>query len=536
MDDEGLPSFPSGFSFQWVQVDGTTETEVGTDSATYTPVGADIGKKIKVKVTFTDNDGNAEGPLESDATASVTAAPAAPCPSDADWCTTLTVGVVGPSMGNTFLGLIGTVGSLDDNTFELGSTTYTISSLYFKDSAGTSNDIFHVALVTVIPEGTIVSLNGTQFTATSQSGDGFGRYTSNHPTGFDWGDGQKVTVGIKFPAASDNATGKPGIIGVPQVGETLTATIGTIDDDYGVPAFPSAFDFQWVRVNGSTETNIGSDSPTYNPVAGDVGKKIKVKVSFTDDRGGEETLESDETAKVAAAQPACPSDSNWCATLTIGVIGPSMGITFVGLIGAVGSLDDDTFELGSTTYTISSLYFKDSAGTSNDIFHMALDAVMPASAILSVDGTQFTATAQSSDGFGRYTWDHPAGLAWIDGQKVTVGVKFPAVSGNATGKPGIIGVPQVGETLTATIGMIDDDYGVPAFPSGFEFQWVRVDGSTETNIGSDSPTYNPVAGDVGKKIKVKVSFTDDTGGEETLESEETANTAAALGACPSDSV
>ena len=46
-------------------VDGMTETDIGTDSSTYTLVPADGDKQVKVKVSFTDDENNSEGPLTS---------------------------------------------------------------------------------------------------------------------------------------------------------------------------------------------------------------------------------------------------------------------------------------------------------------------------------------------------------------------------------------------------------------------------------------------------------------------------------------
>ena len=62
-DAEDLPStvFPAGYTFQWVRVDSSNnETDVGMDSSTYSPTSSDVGSTIKVKVSFTDNAGNAE--------------------------------------------------------------------------------------------------------------------------------------------------------------------------------------------------------------------------------------------------------------------------------------------------------------------------------------------------------------------------------------------------------------------------------------------------------------------------------------------
>ena len=100
-------------------------------------------------------------------------------------------------------------------------------------------------------------------------------------------------------AANTPATGEPEITGSPQVGLVLTATAGDIADADG-PANPT-LGWQWIRVDGSTETNIsGATSATYTAQATDAGKTLKVKASFTDDRGNAEMRTSAATAAVAA--------------------------------------------------------------------------------------------------------------------------------------------------------------------------------------------------------------------------------------------
>ena len=99
------------------------------------------------------------------------------------------------------------------------------------------------------------------------------------------------------------ATGLPIISGTAQVGETLTASVADIADTDGLSAaFPDDYGFQWVRVDGSdNETNVGTNS-TYTLVAADVGNRIEVQVSFTDDAGNPEgPLTSDATVAVQAA-------------------------------------------------------------------------------------------------------------------------------------------------------------------------------------------------------------------------------------------
>ena len=85
-----------------------------------------------------------------------------------------------------------------------------------------------------------------------------------------------------------------------------------------------------------------------------------------------------------------------------------------------------------------------------------------------------------------------------------------AVNNLATGVPAITGTPRVGEVLTADTSGIADEDGLGTFA----YQWVRFDGPTQTNVGTDSSTYTTTNDDAGKKIKVRVSFTDVEGNAE----------------------
>ena len=93
------------------------------------------------------------------------------------------------------------------------------------------------------------------------------------------------------------ATGLPAIDGTEQVGETLTADTSGIDDDDGLDS--AAFSYQWLR--GDAEIP-GATGETYTLVEADEGMTIKVKVSFTDEAGNAESLTSDPTGEVAAAE------------------------------------------------------------------------------------------------------------------------------------------------------------------------------------------------------------------------------------------
>ena len=228
-------------------------------------------------------------------------------------------------------------------------------------------------------------------------------------------------------AIKPNATGQPGITGFPQAGESLTATAGDINDVDGLPAFPSGFSFQWVRVDGTTETDIpGATSSTYDPVAADVGKHVKVKVSFTDNAGvAEGPLESDPTDDaVLAARTPCPSRSDWCTEMTVRQgSGSLVPLGFSG--GSYGSIDDDTFDDGTLSYEVNEIWLLVDPLSGTNTVAVTLDAFLPRGSVFHIGGKKFTADASSEQGVtGQYRWPVPPGLSWVEGQKVTVSLRF----------------------------------------------------------------------------------------------------------------
>ena len=221
------------------------------------------------------------------------------------------------------------------------------------------------------------------------------------------GDGRKLSNRLELTVSGptsqqssqqsqDNsaATGAPTISGTLQVRETLTAsTLGIADTD-GLANV--SYSYQWIRNDGSSNTDIqDATGSNYTLVDADSGKTIKVKVSFTDDAGNDETLTSDATGAVVAAP-----------------------------------------------------------------------------------------------------------------------------NRDATGTPTINGTVQVGETLTADTSGIADEDGLDE--ATFSYHWIANDGTSDADIsGASGPTYALTASDEGKAIKVRVSFTDDAGNEESLTSEAT---------------
>ena len=99
-----------------------------------------------------------------------------------------------------------------------------------------------------------------------------------------------VTVTVQENSA---ATGAPSITGTAQVGQTLTASTSGISDSDGLTNV--AYSYQWL----ADDTDIdGATSSTYTVQSSDNGKVIKVRVTFDDDAGNDESLTSAGTSAV----------------------------------------------------------------------------------------------------------------------------------------------------------------------------------------------------------------------------------------------
>ena len=122
--------------------------------------------------------------------------------------------------------------------------------------------------------------------------------------GIQTGLGEHLTLGEDWDTDNPGHPARPPSAAAAQVGETLTADTSGITDADGLSN--ATFIYQWL---GSRDTEVqGAASATYTLVAEDEGKTIKVRVTFTDDAGNNETLTSAPTAVVAAAPPPPPDN------------------------------------------------------------------------------------------------------------------------------------------------------------------------------------------------------------------------------------
>ena len=296
--------------------------------------------------------------------------------------------------------------------------------------------------------------------------------------------------------ANTSATGKPTISGTVQVEETLTAYTSGIADADGLNNV--SYSYQWVRNDGSSDTHItGATDSSYTLVDADKGKTIKVRVSFTDDVGNDETLTSVSTAAVAAEEPPAQEPPAQPTGLTGTVSHDAVSLSW-----------DDPGDESVTGYQV---LRRDKALHAVGVFLVHVDDTGSAE-------TTYTDTdvAPSVRYVYRIKARNVAGLSerskWFNA--TTPPAPTPDPNSAATGRPTISGTAQVGETLTAdTSGMSDTD-GLTNVSYGY--QWIRNDGTADTDItdATDS-SYTLVDADEGKTIKVKVNFADDAANGET---------------------
>ena len=253
---------------------------------------------------------------------------------------------------------------------------------------------------------------------------------------FETGHVAQIRVNGTAATANSPASGAPTISGFPQVGQMLAAATTGISDSDGITG--ATYSYQWIRVDGTNETNIASaTSSSYTLATADSGKTIKVKVAFADDAGNNEELTSTATGTVVAKAPACSTGNAWCATLTVGAstkggIGAGNGYCSSvtnACTASYGSLSDTDFTLDDTTYNVKSVRWG-TGGTRGNKLHLTLDSDFSSSdrnrLTLNVDSNALALSDASTTKPVRpvannYNWSSPTAVRSYDvGRKVTV--------------------------------------------------------------------------------------------------------------------
>ena len=283
------------------------------------------------------------------------------------------------------------------------------------------------------------------------------------------------------------ALGAPTISGTVQVDETLTADTTGVEDADGLTNV--SYSYQWMA-DGVDIQN--ATSSTHKLVFPDQGKTIKVRVSFTDDRGNAETLTSEATRAVAAA--------------------PNRDATGKPTIGGTPQVDQ--------TLTADTSPIDDQDGLTNVSY--GYQWLAGGSDIDGATGSSYelTSSEQGQTIKVRVTFTDDRDNAETLTSEATVAV-VAAPNRDATGAPTISGTPQVDQTLTADTSSIADEDGLTNV--SYEYQWIAEESGIEGATGS---SYTLSSSEQGQTIQVRVTFTDDRDNAETLTSAATGVVAA----------
>ncbi len=590
-DEDGLTNV--SYEYQWIA--GGTDID-GANGSSYTLTASEQGQTIQVRVTFTDDSDNQET-LTSAATVAIMpqagdAEPMAPIWS-ADM---LVVEYTSVSIGAASADLFSNIG---------GSGDLQIKSLW----SYTLDRDLRLAFQEGVPGAANLTLQvgdlSLEFPAGS-SGESSFKWTE---VDVDWEDGETIPVSIvqtstleepeeqEEPTDNAPATGEPTISGTAQVDETLTAETSNIADEDGLDDV--SYSYQWIRSDNGADTDIAGETDfTYTLVLADLGKTIKVKVTFTDDAENEETLTSVATVPVAAApnreatgDPAISGTPQVDQTLTASTsaIADQDGLDGVSYNYQWIADDTDIQDATDSSYTpsvsdvgkiikvkVSFTDDRNNAESRTSVATTAVLATLPTQPLsLTVEAGEETREldaswqAPSSNGGSNVTgykvqwkeaadsWDTAADVseATVTGTTHTItgltgGVEYavrviatngvgdgpasaeakgtPAAENNApTGLPTINGTPQVEQTLTAGTSGINDADGLTKV--SYEYQWIA--GGTDIP-GATGSTYELTGSEQGQTIQVRVSFTDDADNQETLTSEATVAVAAKANTAP----
>ena len=423
------------------------------------------------------------------------------------WSATLTPGDLGGGILGCSNGVsharCSNTSFLSEDSFTYDSTDYNIAGLFVRSTGRLEFSVLAdittatAALTLVVGSTSLVLADATTINTRS-------RYWSS--SGVSLTAGTAINVKLTAPGTPNTAAmGAPTITGTAQVGKTLTAVTTGIMDADGLTS--PTYTYQWIRVNG-TEANIsGANSSTYTLDAADLGKTLKVKVSFDDDGGHTETLTSAATVTVAADTTPPEVES-----VTVSITGGDIFLNFD------EGLDVDAGE--ALPYSAFSVTADGQALPANSLFIQGTELTV-AVRLGTIKQGQTVVVSYPDPTAG----DDTVALQDIAGNDVasfTTGMSgVPAVTNNstntaATGVPAITGTAQAGQELTADASLIMDTDGLTGVD--FTYQWLRVDAdgtSNEEDIsGEILATYTLTNADVGKKVKVKVSFSDELRGPE----------------------
>ena len=375
-------------------------------------------------------------------------------------------------------------------------------------------------------------------------------------------------------AHAQNAAGAPTVEGTLEEGLLARADTSGITDADGLTQV--SYSYEWIRFDGSSDAPISdATGSTYLMTNTDVGKALKVKVTFTDDGSNLETRTSSASALVAAA-PTTYLVKNLAQTDSV-----DLGITTLTTESSSGRKYAQQFTVGDYGFTLQSIrlpmavdtgvvprvafhwdqggapsrtiysdftnpdsiddstdtveyftYFNEDDGHldlyAHQTYWIVIDKIEGTGSVLLRTTSSANEDANPVQGWSIGDAYHERASGTTTFSSTSAGVLKMGILGEQVANRAATGAPKMSgtfeENLVVWASWRDASVGDP---DGFFFnhlsaspQWIRVDGGNETDIdGAVESNYRIKAADVGKQLKVRVSFTDDAGYPESRTSE-----------------
>ena len=509
-DVEGLDDVV--YTYQWVHFDGTTDADISNaTNATYELTETDLGQQIKVKVTFSDDRGNPEGPISS-------------LPTDAVAPSNLLVSNTAQAPNSGLI--LNNALPRQAQGFKTGINEdgYTIDSiglaLHFSDTATAGADLQ-------------VTLN--EKNNSNQPGDTL--CTLTDPATFT----DEAVNEFQAPGTCPTLTKETTyFVVIERVNISGSSTISTAKTSSDAEDTGSAATWSIDDVGFVGDATVWDQSL----LSGDAFQ-IEVKATLY--------VEQNPTVSNTAQAPnsglilnnALPRQAQGFKTgknpddYTLSSIGLALHFSDTATAGADLQVTlnekNNSNQPGDTLCTLTDpATFTDEAVnefqapgtcptlTKETTYFVVIERV-------NISGSSTISTAKTSsdaeDTGSAATWSiDDVGFVgdatvWdqslLNGDAFQIEVKATLYTDNnaATGGPTITGTPRVGEVLTADTSAIEDDDGLSNV--SYVYQWLHVDGMDEADISdATKSTYRLTIDDVGKTIKVKVTFNDDLGSAE----------------------
>ncbi|WP_287627159.1 MULTISPECIES: Ig-like domain-containing protein [unclassified Microcystis] len=456
-DADGLGEF----TYQWQQsTNGTTWINInGANNSSLTLGDAQVGKYVRVQVSYTDGNGTLET-VNSTPTAKVVNVNDSP---------TGGITINGIATQNQILTLTNTLADADG----LGTLNYQ----WQQSTDGTTWTNISGATNTSLTLGDAQVNQFVRVKVSYTDGNGTLETVNSLPT-------SKVAYFNHAP------TGSVTITGTVREDQTLN-TVNILEDVDGLGTFnyqwqQSTDGTNWSNINGATNTSL---------ILGDaqVAKQIRVQVSYTDGHGTLETVNSNATTAVTNINDA-----------------PTGSVTIIGT-----ATEDQTLTANNT------LADADGLGTFNYQWQQSTNGTTWTN-ISSATNTSLTLGDALVGKYVRLQASYTDGNGTLETVNSSSTAKIANINDTPTGSVTLTGTVTEDQTLTATNTLADID-GLGTL----KYQWQQTtDGTTWTNIsGATNTSLTLGDAQVGKYVRLQVSYTDGNGTLETVNSSPTAQVA-----------